>query len=328
MKSLPKLIIGAVAAITLGVAPALAEYPDKPIKLVVGFAAGEFTDVLARVIGQKLNERLGKPVIVENKAGAAGTIGADTVAKAPADGYTLLLGHVNSNAIAPALYPKLPYDVIKDFTPIIHVASTPVVLTVNAEVAAKDVKELIALTKVGNGLTFASSGIGSVQHLAAELFMKATGTKMTHVPYRGSGPALTDLISGQVNMNFESPPNILPLVADGKLRALAITSNERSSMLKDVPTMSEAGVKGAEISQWFAVLGPANLPKPVVTKLNTEINAILQSPDIIERIRSQDGTILGGSSEAFAAFLKEDTERWARLIKDANINAELTIFAI
>lgn len=319
MKELSSMLVGAVAAIAVSATPAFAEYPDKAIKVVVGFAAGGFTDVLARVIGQKLSDKLGKPVIVENKAGAAGTIGADTVAKAPADGYTLLMGHVNSNAIAPALYPQLPYDVIRDFTPIIQVASTPMVLTINADVAAKDVKELIALTKVGNGLTFASSGVGSVQHLAAELFMKATGVKMTHVPYRGSGQATTDLISGQVNMNFESPPNILSLVASGKLRALAITSNERSPSLKDVPTMAEAGVKGAEISQWFGIFGPANMPKDVVAKLNGEIGAILQSPEVVERIRSQDGSIIGGSSEAFAAFLKEDTLRWAQLIKAANI---------
>lgn len=319
MNPLSRLVVSAIAALAVGVTPAFAQYPDRPIKIVVGFAPGGFTDVLARVIGQKLTDRLGKPVIVENKAGATGTIGADSVAKAPADGHTLLLGHVNSNSIAPALYPQLPYDVIKDFTPIIHIASTPVVLTVNAGVAAKDVKELIALAKVGNGLTFASSGVGSVQHLAAELFMKATGTRMTHVPYRGSGAAITDLVSGQVNLNFESPPNILALVASGQLRALAVTSTERLPSLKDVPTMSEAGVKGAEISQWFGLFGPANLPKDLVARLNSEVAAILQSPEVVERIRSQEGTILGGSSDAFTAFLKDDTTNWAKLIKEANI---------
>jgi tripartite-type tricarboxylate transporter receptor subunit TctC len=319
MNPLSRLVVSAIAAIAVGVTPAFAQYPDRPIKIVVGFAPGGFTDVLARVIGQKLNDRLGKPVIVENKAGATGTIGADSVAKAPADGYTLLLGHVNSNSIAPALYPQLPYDVIKDFTPIIHIASTPMVLTVNAGVAAKDVKELIALAKVGNGLTFASSGVGSVQHLAAELFMKETGTRMTHVPYRGSGAAITDLVSGQVNLNFESPPNILSLVASGKLRALAVTSTERLPSMKDVPTLSEAGVKGAEISQWFGLFGPANMPKDLVARLNSEIAAILQSPEVVERIRSQEGTILGGSPDAFAAFLRDDTTNWAKLIKEANI---------
>ena len=201
-----------------------AKWPEKPIRLVVGFAPGGFTDVLARLIGQKLSERLGQPVIVENKAGAAGTLGADLVAKAAPDGYTLLLGHSNSNAVAPALYPRLPYQVLRDFTPIIRVATTPLLLTINPNVAAKDVASFVALAKSKpDGLSFASSGSGSSQHLAAARFMLATQTQMTHVPYKGSGQAIVDLLSGNVDLNFESPPNVLPHLKAGKLRALAIT---------------------------------------------------------------------------------------------------------
>jgi tripartite-type tricarboxylate transporter receptor subunit TctC len=322
MRALRKTVVGLLAAVFAGSIPAYAQYPDKPIRMIVGFVPGGFTDVLARTIGQKLEGNLGKPVVVENKPGASGTIGADQVAKAKPDGYTLLMGHVNSNAIAPALYPRLPYDVIKDFTPIIHVASTPMLLTVNASVPAQDVKSFIELAKSGRGLTFASSGNGSVQHLAAELFMLATGTKMTHVPYKGSGQAIVDLVAGQVDLNFESPPNVLPHLRSGKVRVLAITSWERSPTLPDVPTLEEAGVKGAEVSQWFGVLGPANLPTEIVAKLNGEISTILKSPEVIERIQSQDGKILGGSAEEFAAFIKEDTARWAKLIKDANVRLD------
>jgi len=247
MRALHLAILVSLTAAFTGSLPAHAQYPNKPIRMIVGFVPGGFTDVLARTVSQKLQERLGQPVVVENKPGAAATIGADQVAKAKPDGYTLLMGHINSNAIAPALYPKLPYDVIKDFTPIIQVASTPLVVAVNDSVPAQDVKTLIELSKSKRGLTFASSGSGSVQHLAGELFMLATGAKMTHVPYKGSGQAIVDLVAGQVDLNFDSPPNVLPHLRSGKIRVLAITSRERSPTLPDVPTLEEAGVSGAEV---------------------------------------------------------------------------------
>jgi tripartite-type tricarboxylate transporter receptor subunit TctC len=208
--------------------------------MLVGFSPGGFTDVLGRLLAQKLNERLGQPVVVENKPGAAGTIGADQVAKAKPDGYTLLMGHSNSNSIAPALYPKLPYDVIKDFTPIVLVASTPFILTVHPSVQATDVQSFIALAKK-QPLRFASSGSGSGQHLAAEQFMLSSGVKMTHIPYKGSGQAITDLLSGQVELNFESPPNTLAHQKAGKLKYLGITSAKRSTLLPDLrPSPSKA----------------------------------------------------------------------------------------
>lgn len=316
----------AVAALlALAVAgPAAAQaWPEKPIRIIVGFAPGGFTDVLARLVGSKLQERLGQPVVVENKAGAAGTIGADIVAKANPDGYTLLLGHSNSNAVAPALYPKLPYDVVRDFTPVIRIATTPLLLTVHPSVAARDVQSFVALARKNpEGLRFASSGNGSAQHLAAARFMLATQTRMTHVPYKGSGQAIVDLLSGQVDLNFESPPNVLPHVQAGKLRALAITSDKRSPLLPDVPTLAEAGVPNAEMLQWFAVLGPAGMPREITQKLNTEIGAILKLPEVVDKIASQGGEITAGSAEEFAAFLGKDTAAWARLVKEANVRLD------
>ena len=324
--------LAAIALIALGAAalPASAQsaaaapvWPDKPIKIVVGFAPGGFTDVLARLLGQKLTERLGQSVIVENKPGAAGTLGADQVAKARPDGYTLLLAHSNSNSVAPALYPKLPYDVLKDFTPIIPVANTPLLLTVNEKVPAKDVKEFVALAKASPGaLRYASSGGGSAQHLAAERFQLATGTQMTHIPYKGSGQAIIDLLSGQVELNFESPPNVMTHAKAGKLRLLAITSAKRSPSLPDVPTMAEAGVRNAEMLQWFAVMGPAKLPADITRRLNTEIAAILRQPDVQEKIASQGGEIMGGTPEEFARFLASDTAAFGRLVKEANIKLD------
>ncbi len=325
--SVPCAIRRCALAALLSVAaagPALAQtWPEKPIRIVVGFAAGGFTDVLARLVGQKLADRLGQPVVVENKPGAAGTLGADLVAKSRPDGYTLLLGHSSSNAVAPALYPKLPYNVVRDFTPIVRIATTPLLLTVNGALPARDVKSFVALAKSKpDGLSFASSGNGTSQHLAAARFMLATRTQMTHVPYKGSGAAIVDLLSGNIDLNFESPPNVLPHLQTGKLRALAVTSATRSPLLPDVPTLAEVGVANAEMLQWFAVLGPSGLPQPIIQKLNSEINAILKRPDVAEKIASQGGEIVGGSAEDFAAFLPKDTAAWARLVKDANIHAD------
>lgn len=298
-------------------------WPDKPIRMVVGFAPGGFTDVLARLLGQKLSERLGQPVLVENKPGAAGTLGADLVAKSRPDGYMLLLGHSNSNAVAPALYPRLPYDVVRDFTPVIRVATTPLLLTVNASIPATDVRSFVALAKTRqNGFSYASSGNGSSQHLAAARFMLATQTRMTHVPYKGSGQAIVDLLAGTVDLNFESPPNVLPHLQSGKLKALAITSDKRSPLLPDVPTLAEAGVPNADMLQWFAVLAPAGLPQPILTRLNGELNAILKQPDVVEKIASQGGEIIGGTSKEFADFLPRDVAAWVQLVKEADIRAD------
>jgi tripartite-type tricarboxylate transporter receptor subunit TctC len=324
MTRLAKLLPFALSLLALLV-PASARadnWPTRPIKVIVGFSPGGFTDVLGRLIGQKLQERLGQPVVVENKPGAAGTIGADFVAKSKPDGYTILMGHVNSNSIAPALYPKLPYDVLKDFTPIELVASTPLLLVVHPSVAATDVKGFIALAKSGTGLRFASSGQGSTQHLAADQFMLATGTRMTHIPYKGSGQAIVDLLSGQVELNFESPPNTLQHIAAGKLRVLGITSSKRSPLLANVPTIAEAGVPGFEIGQWFGIFGPPGLPKEITQRLHTEIEAIIKSAEVGDKIKAQGGEVLALGPSEFSAYLAKDTAQWAKLIRDANIKAE------
>ena len=310
----------ALAAFTPVLAPAQT-YPDRPIRMLVGFSPGGFTDVLARLLAQKMHERLGQPVVVENKPGATGTIAADQVAKAKPDGYTLLMGHSNSNSVAPALFPQLPYDIQKDFTPIVLVASTPFMLTVHPSVPANDVRSFVAHAQK-TPLRYASSGAGSGQHLAAEQFMLSSGIKMTHIPYKGSGQAITDLLSGQVELNFESPPNVLQHVKAGKLKALAITSAKRSALMPDVPTIAEAGVAGYEIIQWFAVFGPPGMPKPIVDKLNAEINAIMKTPEFVEKVQSQGGTVHGGTAESLAAYVKTDSAKWEKLVRTANIKLE------
>lgn len=298
-------------------------WPERPIRLVVGFAPGGFTDVLARLIGARMQDKLGQPVVVENRPGAAGTLGADIVAKAAPDGYTLLLGHSNSNAVAPALYSRLPYDVLKDFTPIVRIATTPLLLTIHPSVPAADVASFVKLARDQPGdLRFASSGVGSSQHLAAARFMLATGTQMTHVPYKGSGQAIVDLLSGQVQLNFESPPNVLAHVRAGKLKSLAITSDRRSPLLPDVPTMAEAGVQHAEMLQWFALMGPAGLPAPLVSQLNALVIEILHRPEVAGKIAEQGGELVDGPAEQFATFLKTDTEGWAKLVRDAGVRLD------
>jgi tripartite-type tricarboxylate transporter receptor subunit TctC len=297
------------------------QYPDKAVHMLVGFSPGGFTDVLARLLAQRLQERLHQPFVVENKPGAAGTIAADFVAKAKPDGYTILMGHSNSNSIAPALYPKLPYDVIKDFTPIVLVASTPFMLTVHPSVPATDVKSFVEYAKT-HPLRYASSGQGSGQHLAAEQFILMTKVPMTHIPYKGSGQAITDLLSGQVELNFESPPNTLQYIKTGKLKALGITSAKRSSLLPDVPTIAEQGLPGYEIIQWFGVFGPPGMPKPIVDKLNAEINAIMKAPDFAEKVASQGGVLYGGTPESFAAYIRSDVPKWDKLVKTAGIKLD------
>ena len=320
------LRLGLATALLPIAAPAFAQaspYPEKPIRLVVGFAPGGFTDVLARQIGQKLATSLGQPVIVDNKPGATGTIGADVVAKSKPDGYTLLLAHFASNSVAPALYPKLSYDVLKDFTPIARVASTPMVLVVNAALPVNDLAGFIDYARKKPGeLSYASSGSGTAQHLAAAQFMQVTQTKLVHIPYKGSGPAMSDLLGGQVHLNFESPPNVLPHLKTGKLKALAVTGLARLPQLPSVPTMDEAGLARFEMTQWFGIMGPANLPKPIVARLHAEVMAALKQPDIVDKIRAQGADTLGGTPDQFVAFLKADSEKWAKLVKDAGIMLE------
>jgi tripartite-type tricarboxylate transporter receptor subunit TctC len=298
-------------------APAQAEsYPDKPIKLVVPFAPAGATDVLARIVGQKLSEIEMQPVIVDNRAGAGGNIGSDAVAKAARDGYTLLMGAVGTHAINVSLYKKMPYDPVKDFVPVVLVATVPNVLVVPASLPVNSVKELIAYGKANPGkLNFGSSGNGTSIHLSGELFKSMTGVDMQHVPYKGSGPATVDLLSGQVQMMFDNLPSAMPNIKSGKLKALAVTSAKRSPSLPDVPTIAEAGVPGYEAPSWFGILVPKGTPPEIVAELNTDINKILAMPDTKKKFLEQGAEPAGGTPEQFAALINSEIPKWAKVVK-------------
>ena len=263
-------------------------YPTKPIRIVVPFPAGGTTDVLARAAAQKLTESLGQPAVVDNRPGAGGNIGAELVAKSPPDGYTLLMGTVGTHAINPSLYPKMPYDHVKDFAPVILVAGVPNVLVINPALPVNSVQELIAYAKANPGkLNFASSGNGTSIHLSGELFKTMAGVQMTHVPYKGSAPALQDLVGGQVQLMFDNLPSSLALIKGGKLKALAVTSSARAAALPDVPTLAESGLPGFEASSWFGLLAPAGTPQPIILKVNGDVAKWLASPEAKEKLLAQ-----------------------------------------
>jgi tripartite-type tricarboxylate transporter receptor subunit TctC len=294
------------------------DYPNKPVKIVVPFPAGGSVDAVARLLSQRLSMKLGKQFVIENRPGAGGNIGSDFVAKAPRDGYTLLLAGVSSHAINPSLYPRIPYDPVKDFTPICLVYSLPNVLVVNPSVPAKSVQELIALAKSKPGtLTFASSGNGTTLHLSAELFKRMAGIDIVHVPYKGNAPAVTDLIGGQVNLMFDNINNSLPHIRSNKLRALAVTGATRSKVLPDVPTLAESGFKGYSIMSWGGVFGPAGLPKPIIDRLNAEINEALRNQQVRELMASEGIEVQGGTPEQFQSYLSAEISRWSKLVKES-----------
>jgi tripartite-type tricarboxylate transporter receptor subunit TctC len=314
----------AIAALSLTSATALAQsYPNKPIRMVVGFPPGGGTDVVARVISQKLSEWYGQPVVVENRPGATGTIGADAIAKSAPDGYNLLMGHVNSHGIAPNLFAKLPYDPIKDFAAVAYVGYVPNVLAVHPSVPARSVKELVALAKDKPGaMNYASSGNGSTQHLAGEMFKQLTGTDIVHVPYKGSGDAIKDLLSGTVNMNFDTMPPVLSHIQAGKLRGLAISTPKRLSQLPDVPTFEEEGIKGFDVTNWYGVMAPGGTPRDIVSKLNADINKAMQVPEVRARLEAVGTQLREQSVAEFDSFIKAEVTKYAKLIKDANIRIE------
>ncbi len=320
----PIIRLAAAALALLIPAAAFAQaWPTRPIKILVGFAPGGGTDVVARVIAQKLQESLGQPVIVENKPGATGTIAADAVAKSAPDGYTLIMGHVNSHAIAPNLFKNLPYDAIADFAPVTYVGYVPNILAVHPSVAAKSVPELVALAKAQPGkLTYASSGMGSTQHLAGEMFQLLTATKLVHIPYKGSGQAISDLLAGNVSMNFDTMPPVLPHIQAGKLRALAISTPARIALLPDVPTFGEVGITGFDVTNWYGVMAPAKTPRDIVNRLGAEINKAMQDPGAKEKLVGVGTQLGGGKPEDFEAFLKAEVAKYARLVKDAKITID------
>ena len=311
-------------SLLLGVAgAALAQpYPDKPVRFVVPYPPGGGTDVIARIVQERFQAALGQPVVIENRGGAAGSLGTDVVAKAPPDGYTVLFT-LSSHTINPAIYAKLPFDTVKDFQPVGTVASLPQILVANNALPVNTVAELIALAKAKPGsLSFASVGNGSPGHLAGELFKLRTGTVMTHVPYRGGGPAVTDVMGGQVPLLWVSIPAAAQFVKAGKLKALAVSTVKRSAAFPNVPTMQEAGVADFEVDSWYAMFVPARTPKPVVDKLNQALNTIVQEPDIRDKLLAQGSEGVGGTPEALAKVVSTELPRWAKLAKDASINAE------
>lgn len=306
----------------LGAASAQA-YPDKPIRMVVPFPAGGTTDILARAVAQKLSESLGQQMIVDNKPGAGGNIGAQEVARAAPDGYTLVMGTVGTHAINPSLYKKMPYDHVKDFAPVSLVASVPNLLVVHPSVPVNSVKELIAYVKANPGkLNFASSGNGTSIHLSGELFKTMTGVQMTHVPYKGSAPAVTDLLGGQVQLMFDNMPSALPHAKGGKLKPLAVTAAKRFPGTPDIPTIAEAGVPGYEASSWFGVLAPAGTPKEIVNKLSTEIAKALKTPEMTKRLEEQGAQAVGSTPEEFAAHIKAETAKWAKVVKESGATVD------
>ncbi|MGZ5126836.1 MAG: Bug family tripartite tricarboxylate transporter substrate binding protein [Burkholderiales bacterium] len=299
-------------------------YPVKPIRFIVPFSAGGGADIVARAVGQKLTETLKQQVIIDNRTGAAGIIGMEAAAKAPPDGYTIVLGQTGPNSINPSLYDKLPYDALKDFAPITETTRYPYILVVHPSVPARNVKELIALAKSHpNGLTFASAGNGAANHLAAELLKTMAQIRIVHVPYKASAPALIDVLGGHVSMMFDPVITCMPHVRVGKLRALAVTSLARSAIAPELPTIAETGLPGYEAIGWHGVLAPAATPKDIVAKLNAEIVRNLQTPDMRARFAEQGAEPVGNAPEEFARFLKEDLEKWSRVVKTAGVRATM-----
>ncbi|MEP7058857.1 MAG: tripartite tricarboxylate transporter substrate binding protein [Caldimonas sp.] len=297
-------------------------WPSKPITLIVPFPAGGTTDVLARTLAEKLTQSVGQPVIVESKPGAGATLGADYVAKAKPDGYTLLVGAVH-HTIATSVYKKLPYDFQKDFAPITTIALVPNVLVVNSATPAKNVAELVALLKAAPGkYNYGSNGNGTAQHLIGTQFQNLTHTEMVHIPYKGSGPLAIDLLGGQVTMSFDTVTPVLPHIKAGKLRALAVTTAKRSSALPDVPTLDEAGLKGFDIGTWFGVLAPAATPKDIVARLNSEMVKAIHSPDFRKRMEEIGAEPVGNSAEQMAQQIRSETEKFTRLVKEAGVTID------
>ena len=310
-------ILGGAASAALAQA-----YPNKPIKLIVPFAPGGFTDVVARILGQKLSVSLGQPFVIENKAGAGSTIGTDFVAKAAPDGYTLVMVST-THVISPAIYPKLPYDPIKSFTPVGKLVDSAYVLLVNPKVPANNVAEFIALAKASpDKIHYASSGNGSSQHLMGGMFAAMAGVKMKHVPYKGSGGAANDLVAGVVESSFAGVPNAMAQVPAGRLKALAVTTSKRIPQLPDVPTMQEAGVPGYNASVWLGLLAPAGTPKEVVMKLNAEIAKVLSAADTKKELYAAGVEADISSPEALNTLMVQELDRWGKIIKDAGITMQ------
>jgi len=323
------MVVGALAVLGLVglLQPAAAQvpaWPSKPVKMVIPFPAGGATDIIGRTVAGKLSAALGQQVVIENKPGAGGTIGADFVAKAAPDGYTLLMATSSTHSIGPAINPKMPYDAFRDFAPVAHIANAPSVLLVGRDFPASSAQELVALLKKQPGkYNFGSSGIGTYPHLSAEMFKwRAGGLYVVHIPYRGTGLVITDLVSGQIAFLMDSIVSAQPHIRDGKVKALAVSGAKRSSSLPSVPTFNEVGIKGMEISNWFGVFAPAGTPPEIVARLNRELNAIVRSPDVVDRFERAGAEPAGGTPEQFAKVYRDEYDSWKAVIQRANIKPE------
>ena len=316
--------VAALLALVAAANPGSAQdYPARPVRVIVPTAPGGMADILARHFGQKFGEKIRQPVIVENKTGAGGVIAADYVAKSPADGYTLYVGFHATNAILPTLDPKLPYNPAKDFAPIIHIANLPNVLVVNSKVEVKSVKELVELARSKPGvLSYASQGIGSSGHIAGEQFRLLTKTDIVHVPYKGAAPALQDLIAGRVPMMFDIVPFALQHIRDGSVRGLAVAAPQRVPVLPDIPTMTEAGYPGVQGGAWFALFAPAGTPPAVIDLLNKAARDAFNAADVRDKLEPRGVVLVLGSPAELGAWVAADTERWAKVIREAGIKLE------
>ena len=308
----------ALAAMAVAAAASAQPFPSKPIRIIVPYPPGGTSDILARSVGQKMGEAFGQPVVVENKPGATGNIGADFVAKSPADGYTLLLADIGSLAIAPSVVATLPFDPVKDFAPVVMVAYSPHLLVVHPSVPAKDVKELIVLAKAKpDSLNFAVSGLGGANHLAGIDFAQRAGIKWTYIPYKGGSQALTDMVGGQAQVMFNGMLATYPFVKDGKLKALAISSAKRFAAAPDVPTVAESGLAGFETGSWQGIVAPAGTPPEVVRKLHAATMAILSTPEMKERLDKAGAEVRAMSPEQFGDFIRGERDRWAKVVKES-----------
>ena len=317
-----------LAAAALATTPAAlaqtgaAGFPNKPMKIVVTFSTGGAPDILARLIGDRMTADWGQPVVIDNKPGAGGNTGSDFVAKSPADGYTLVLGTVGTHSINGALYAKMPYDMVKDFAPVTLLATTPNMLVINNDVPAKNLKEFIALGRKEGKMSFASSGSGTSIHVSGELFKTMTGIDMTHIPYKGRATAIPDVLGGRVTMMFDNMPSSLPLVKDGKLRALGVTSAQRSPAAPEIPTIAEQGLPGFDAVSWFAMFAPAGTPKAIVDKLQVEVKKILQSSEVGRKLAEIGLEVVASTPEELAAYQRAEIAKWAKVVKDSGAKVE------
>jgi tripartite-type tricarboxylate transporter receptor subunit TctC len=297
------------------------DYPSRPLRLIVTVPPGGAADFIARLVGGKLSESLAQPVLVENRGGAGGTIAADAVAKAAPDGYTLLQNSITTHGVGPHLYSKLPYDPVKDFTAVSGLALLPLVMAVNADLPPRTMADFMAHAKT-NQLNFASSGNGGAPHMAAELFKSVTGTPLTHVPYKGSGPAVADLVGGRVQVMFDAAPSLIAHIRAGKLRVLAAASAQRNRLLPDVPTFAELGHPQVAVSLWYGLLAPAGTPRAVIDRLNGDVTRALEASDVRERLLAQGADPMPGSPEAFSLFMQAEMAKWAPVVKQAGVKLD------